>query len=389
MKDRMMLGTLLVVAVAAIGAMQLQVTQLRSKARESDHLARTLAVEMGRLESAVAVQEQRTEEVGAKVEASTARVDGLAGEVETRHTQLERRTRVALTHASTRLQQDVHAQIGAVLDRQRELSSHVEHLETVSAAERATPDELFESLILPTVQIRCGGDVGAGAIVYSRPNATGAYETYVLSAFHVVSEVVKKDGDSETRDPVDVRAQEAGDAAVVEVQADVVSYQEDLDLVLLKLRSDRRFAHITRLAPREKLKAMGRFTPIYTVGCPLGHDPMPSKGEITNLSKDVNGRRFWIVSAPTIFGNSGGGVFLADTRELVGVCSMVCVYHNLIPVPVSHMGVMVPGEVVLDWLDSQYLHYVYDPAVKKQGCDWMRAAMRGVQSTALAATWEY
>ncbi len=401
MKNRLMFGTILVVAAATIAVMQFQVRELKHLARAADERARTLEAEVGRLESTVADQERhqsdRLCEVDARVEATSRRVEdrltGLAGQVEARHTQIERQTRVALSHASTKFQQDMNAQVGvlrsALLDQQRTLSTQAERLATLSVPSRASAQDLRRTLIYPTVQIRCDGDIGAGAIIYSRPGPSGGFDTYVLSAYHVVSDFVAAGGPWETRDPASLRVWTAEAASPADFEADIVAYQEELDLVLLKVRSDQPFRHVAPIASREKLKAMTPFTSIYTVGCPLGHDPMPSRGEITNQSKDVNGRRFWIVSAPTIFGNSGGGVFLEDTRELVGVCSMVCVYQNLIPVPVSHMGVMVPGEAVLDWLDSQCYQFLYDPGMTKNTCDWMRAATRGVPSNALAGTWDY
>ena len=53
--------------------------------------------------------------------------------------------------------------------------------------------------------------------------------------------------------------------------------------------------------------------PIYAVGCPLGNDPIPTQGEISSLSNELNGSNYWMINAPTYFGNSGGGVYLADT----------------------------------------------------------------------------
>lgn len=373
MKDRATTWALLAISLAVLAGTQVQIKQLKRIAVEATDQAQGLERQVTLLQTELAAEREETRQV-------ESRVDTLATSVGSRHTELEERTRATITESQARFQASLQAEVGQLRTSITSQSARLDAL-------RPDRDALQRDLLQPTVQITCKGDIGSGVLVYSRRDSGGQAHSFVLTAHHVVSDVVQSLGAEEAREPVDLRILDPVARAYRSYQADIVSYDEGMDLALLKVRSDQEFANVARWASREKLQDLRSFTPIYTIGCPLGHEPMPSRGELTNLSKTVNGKTFWLVSAPTIFGNSGGGVFLEESHELIGVCSMVCVYQNLIPVPVSHMGVVVPGEAVLAWLDSQYLGFIHQDGAPKDACDWMRAAMRRWEPSVLALTW--
>ncbi|HTF57070.1 MAG TPA: serine protease [Planctomycetota bacterium] len=219
---------------------------------------------------------------------------------------------------------------------------------------------LDRSILRPSVQVCGHGSVGGGTLIRSERDADGTYGTYILTALHVV----RKSGDREStvpapRPPVQVKIfSESGEAEPVE--SDLVLLDDRRDLALLKLRTTRYYPIAARLASRERVRETTVFTPIYTVGCPLGHDPLPSFGEITTLHKEVNGERFWMMSAPTIFGNSGGGVFHRETLEMIGVSAMICTFDNPVSTPVPHLGILVPLDSVFDWLRDNKYAFLYD-----------------------------
>lgn len=385
MQDRMILWSMLVASAGALAVTQIQVHRLSQVACEATS-------QVDELETRLSREERDTSARLTQVDDSTHAVADRLSHVETSHARFEHDTNVTVARASARFEHDLETNVGCLRakldDTEKTLSLQGARLAVLDVSPEVARDALRRDLILPAVQIRCGGDIGAGVLVYSRPGANGAYETYLLTAHHVVSDMIGRVDSAELRDSVDVRILDPGSDKYRDYPARIVTYSEEHDLALLRLDSDQPFEHIARLAGHEKLKDIRCFEPIYTVGCPLGHDPMPSRGEITCRNKEVRGELLWIVSAPTIFGNSGGGVFLEEGHELVGICSMVCVYQNLIPVPVSHMGVVVPGETVLSWLDSQSYQFLYDDSVSRAACDWTRAAMREVDQDLLAVTWD-
>ncbi len=375
MKNRATKWILVVVALAALVATQFQIRELDTVAREATSRSRGLEDEVIRLETELRAERQETKAV-------ETRVASLASDVDCRQAELETRTRETLTATTVQIHASLEKEFGLL---RTSLSSATARLDAL----KPDQDVLCRDLIWPTVQITCAGDIGSGVVIHSRADRSGVWNTYVLTAHHVVEDMIRVVNGQELRDPVQVRIFNPAAARYDPYEADIVSHHVPMDLALLRVRSNVGFPDTARLASRERLQALRSFTPIYTIGCPLGHEPMPSRGDITSLNKMVDGKKFWLVSAPTIFGNSGGGVFLEDTHELIGVCSMVCVYQNLIPVPVSHMGVVIPGEAVLAWLDSQYLQFVYREDVPKEVCDWMRSAMRPLDHSVLAVTWDH
>ena len=222
---------------------------------------------------------------------------------------------------------------------------------------------LHRDILGPSLQVVSQGGVGGGTIL---SNADG--RIWAVTAWHVVQKAVRDDG----RDPVEVKIYDAGGAPAETVKADLVEWDEAKDLALLRLR-DGRNARAARLASRPALRGVQVFTPLYTVGCPLGHDPLPTRGEVATLNKDVAGERFWMMNAPTIYGNSGGGVFHGETRELIGVSVMICTYDGAVSTPVPHLGILAPLETVYDWLDSLGYTHAYDPSASAEACEADRA----------------
>ncbi|HZN63210.1 MAG TPA: serine protease [Planctomycetota bacterium] len=215
---------------------------------------------------------------------------------------------------------------------------------------------LDRAILRPSVQVVGRGGVGGGTVIRSEAEGPGAYGTYIVTAFHVLQKVVEPE-----RRPVQVKLYgEGGESETVD--SDLLIHDERRDLALLKLRSTKHYPIAARLAARERVRETSVFTPIYAVGCPLGHDPLPSFGEITTLRKEVNGERFWMMSAPTIFGNSGGGVFHRETLEMIGVSAMICTFDNPVSTPVPHLGILVPLDSVYDWLRENKFAFLYDPA---------------------------
>ncbi|HYE99473.1 MAG TPA: serine protease [Planctomycetota bacterium] len=234
-------------------------------------------------------------------------------------------------------------------------------------------DGLHRDILEPSVQVNARGGVGGGTILSSGPSGT-----WVVTAYHVVQKSASGDPPS----PAEVRIYDATGAPADTLLADLVAFEQDRDLALLRLRDERRFANVARLAGRPSLRNVRVFTPVYAVGCPLGHDPLPTLGEIVTLNKEVSGRRFWMMNAPTIFGNSGGGIFHRDTRELVGVSAMICTYDGAVSTPVPHLGILVSLDAVYDWLESLGLGYVVDPSASVEACEAARAAWTTESGTA-------
>jgi len=264
------------------------------------------------------------------------------------------------TRRSVRHLQDQVARSEAVLDQTRtdlgKLSTCRPRAPIAPAPVEDVASMMQREILGPSVQVNVDGSVGGGTLLFSRET-----HSYVITAHHVIQKILRGGADDETRAPVEVTLYDDHGTATDTVDGDLVAWDERKDLALLRLRAVHEFRNVARLSSRDFLRSIRVFTPIVAVGCPLGHDPLPTLGEIATLNKEVNGEKFWMMNAPTIFGNSGGGVFHRETRELVGVSVMVCTYDGAVSTPVPHLGIMVSLDTVYDWLDSLNYHFIYDP----------------------------
>ncbi len=227
---------------------------------------------------------------------------------------------------------------------------------------------LRESLLMPVFQIDANESVGSGVLVWRSEDERGPYYL-ALSAQHVLRDLFTEEeevaGDSAARDASATRTTELPHTEVdipcvfdqlleqpVRVTARLLAENVMSDLALLEIRTDVDLGPVARLAPRDAEKRVGSFTEIWTVGCPLGTTAQATRGEVTRTDWKVGSQPYWMVSSPAFFGNSGGGVFLADTLELAGVFSKIYTHGSYRPQVVTHMGLAVPLGVLHDWLEE-------------------------------------
>jgi len=203
--------------------------------------------------------------------------------------------------------------------------------ETVTIKQVQNPyQSLYEDLLYPSVRITTDDGIGSGIIIH-RGDAENAESIYILTAGHVV-----------------------GNEALVKVElfgsteslpAFVVATDTDKDLALLKLiplnPQHLRF-HTANLAVKDYVPYI--FTPVWVIGCSLGLAPRPTVGEITaTIGPD------WEMNAPIWPGNSGGGVFLKDTHELIGIAVWVKICQGQLA---STMGGIVTLQTIYEFLES-------------------------------------
>ncbi|MBN1443629.1 MAG: trypsin-like peptidase domain-containing protein [Planctomycetes bacterium] len=237
-------------------------------------------------------------------------------------------------------------------------------IETLSAPLRRDSLSMKRAMIFPTIQLRGNGTVGSGVLIYSEPQPGDSeppiYTTFALTACHVVQELVGSEI-SRGQDVGQIRVMGEDDFEPAgDIKACLVLFDTDRDTALLRLNTTRRFPYLARLMPRADLERLDVFCPAYAVGCPLGNYPMPTLGEVSSLQKRVGKQTFWMLNAPTFFGNSGGGVYLAPDYQLIGVSSMIYTYGKRNPTVVPHMGLFVPLETIYQWLAGERYEFLLE-----------------------------
>ena len=230
-----------------------------------------------------------------------------------------------------------------------------EHTRLLEAARSdADVEARYRQLMGPTVRVNALEEVGSGTVLWTGERE-GEPCSYVLTAWHVVAENVGEDEDDQA--PLEVDFYREGELHQTE-HGYVVASQPELDLALLEIRGVKH-PFLARLASRDELAALRIFASVYAIGCPLGYPPLPTKGELTSLSKEMDGVDYLMINAPTIFGNSGGGIYRDDGRMLIGVLARISAYKNMIDVAVPHMGLVLPLDKVYGWLDTTDYAFVY------------------------------
>jgi S1-C subfamily serine protease len=206
----------------------------------------------------------------------------------------------------------------------------------------------WQNLLGPAVQLSGGGTIGSAVLLPGELSKSG-WRTRVLTAWHVVRDIRLGLGE-EALIPVMVYSE---DGSVREEKARLLCRNVSMDVALLEITSTNARLPEVRLASRERLRTVEVFEPIYAVGCPLGNDPIPTHGQLSDSHHEVEGTNHWMISAPTYIGNSGGGIFHAGTDELIGIFSKIYTHGTLRPTVIPHMGLAVPLEEIYDWLEQE------------------------------------
>jgi S1-C subfamily serine protease len=227
--------------------------------------------------------------------------------------------------------------------------------------------------------VKSGRATGSGTIIYcqerTEPDEDGelGFSTYALTNHHVISDAIRvekkydptqgKDVTRDYRELVQIEAFSYKNRSTITARttadAEIMAYHEKRDLALLRLRTNQRFDHVAQLLPREKAKDVHIFDALYVVGCGMGQPPFPTHGMLTGKDVQIDYFPYWQTSAPSIFGNSGGAVFLGETLELMGVPSRIRVNGTMFNADaVTHIGFFCPPHEIHRFLREQGFHFL-------------------------------
>jgi len=215
-----------------------------------------------------------------------------------------------------------------------------------------SPEERWDRTLGPTVQLAGETTVGSGVLLESRALPDGTFETLLLTCWHVVRDIQADGRGPNATIPISIYAP---DGSKLQREARMIGANVDIDACLLRLDWKEAVPHGAWLPSRARLAHSKVYDAIVAVGCPLGNDPIPTLGNVSSMHHEVDGNRFWMISAPTYIGNSGGGVFGAADHRLLGLFSKIYTHGSIRPIIVPHMGLVTPLAEVYDWLEERGL----------------------------------
>jgi S1-C subfamily serine protease len=323
-----------------VGAQRLAAAQLQAERTARADLERRLdSLSLGLHEASGSVDGLRGRLEGWERSWGERSPEQIEGQLASLRAELDQRA-----ESLTALAQGASRQAVEDAERLAELRRRVEDLDRVRDV-----DGMWHELVGPVVQLAGDATVGSGVLLESRPREGGGSLTYLITSWHVVRDIYGSPERVSTPVPVRIYLPEGGTRAET---AHMVAYDVPLDIALLELDTHDPVPCGARLASRERVARVRIFDPIYAVGCPLGNDPIPTAGEVAATRHEVDGALYWMISAPTYIGNSGGGIFDAESRELVGVFSKIYTHGAMRSTIVPHMGLVTPLSIVYRWLDE-------------------------------------
>jgi len=238
--------------------------------------------------------------------------------------------------------------------------------------------EQHEKILYPIVRVRTEKVGGSGSIIFSAPNTEDLeeYQTFVMTCEHVVDEAISqsKEWDSVLKRKIEKEFKKQVTVEIFDYvrmsdvnssnsyRADIVAYDKRHDIAILKLDSPKKVDYIAEIIPKADVKKIKVFHPTWTCGCSLLHDPFPNPGNVTYLHEMIENKLYWMGNGHSIFGNSGGAVFSAETGQQLGVTARITGIQLGFGVDImTWMGFFVAPQRLYEFFDEQELKFLYDP----------------------------
>ena len=198
-------------------------------------------------------------------------------------------------------------------------------------------------LLQSTVRVTVGGTTGTGVIVYSKRrslNLDPRYYSYVLTCAHVVEDA------NEAFPPFIETFYYLDDNAIVaraSFKAEIVAIDAKLDVAVLQIMSPKPLQDCVEILPPGSFFNHRLNDSVYVVGCGLGNEPFITSGNISSfqVNHDVGALLnldALKMTAATIYGNSGGGVY-NHQGLLMGLAQSIDLTHGT---PYEHSAYAVP-----------------------------------------------
>lgn len=243
---------------------------------------------------------------------------------------------------------------------------------------RDTIASLHEEILYPVTRIRTDKAGGSGVLIYSGADQKKPerYINIVLTCQHVIDDAIKlrddwdpvlrKDVKRDFFEPVTVELFDYEGSKLLSANsrsADIIAYDKHHDLAAVKLHDTRQMPYVATVIPQERIEALRLFEKVWVSGCSLLHDPFANPGTLTYLRELIDQKTYLMCNAPSIFGNSGGGLFQDEGHFLLGLTSRITGIQVGFGVDImTWMGFSTHPDRLYEFFQHQELQFIYDPS---------------------------
>jgi len=239
---------------------------------------------------------------------------------------------------------------------ERQVERTVERELIIDVKKHDLDKQMAVELIKSTVKVETRTSFGTGVILFSGQcqdvSKDSHYYTYIVTCAHVVHDSkkvqVRQFSYLDNREIVDE----------ISSRGTVLLTDESRDLAIIEMKSNRKIGRAVSMVTKEDYQKMVVDDPIFAVGCPLGYPPYITRGNVACFDvPDHYGTpgNHIMISAPVMFGNSGGGAYTVDGK-LLGIVRL------LGGSPDGHIynsaGFIVPVWVLDSWLRASEFGFI-------------------------------
>lgn len=249
--------------------------------------------------------------------------------------------------------------------------------------------KMHEQMLYPSVRVRTGKAGGSGTVVFSGKNANGEYETYVTTNHHVVEDAIEVKRAWNSRVGKEIKKEYCKTVQVelfryndlsrcigtgIGLEADIMMYDVEQDFALLKVREkEMKIDFVANIFPIAKLPEIHIYDELFAVGAALGHPPISTDGRLTYMDDEIDNFKYWMSTAATIFGNSGGSVYRQNDDgdyEYIGIPSRISI--SGFADAITHMGYFIPIDRIYKLLKENDYQFIYDSNYTIEQCNKAR-----------------
>jgi len=236
--------------------------------------------------------------------------------------------------------------------------------------------ELRQKVLYPVVRVRTDKAGGSGVLIYSKPDSKdeGKFINVILTCQHVVDDCIKvkkewnpvaqADRKRDIMEEVTVELFDYDNSKVLSANAtkgNIIGYDAQHDIAAVRLYDPRPHKFVAELIPEEAIAKLELPDPVWTSGCSLLHEPFMNPGTATFLREIIDQKEYLMSNAPSIFGNSGGGLFHGDTGYLLGLTSRITSIQLGFGTDVmTWMGFSSHPKRFYEFFREQELHFLFD-----------------------------